>query len=192
MQSDQVIALFKKCGALLDGHFILSSGLHSSGYLQSALVLQHPKHATAIGVALADRVSVLTPGVVVSPALGGLIIGHEVARALGVRALFVERQDGKLVLRRGFNLEPGERLIVVEDVVTTGGSTQETINLVRELGGVVVGASTIINRGGQHVFSETRLEALAEVSLPTYELNKCPLCIQGVSLTKPGSRNNSK
>lgn len=192
MQPDQVIELFKKCGALLDGHFMLSSGLHSSSYLQSALVLQHPKHAAAIGTALAERMSALTPGVVMSPALGGLIIGHEVARTLGVRALFAERQDGKLVLRRGFRLEPGERLIVVEDVVTTGGSTQETINLARELGGVVVGASTIINRGSQYVFSETRLEALAEVAFPTYEPNKCSLCIQGVPLTKPGSRKNSK
>src|SRR5688572_7423871 len=124
---DDLLDLFRRSGALLDGHFRLSSGLHSTGYLQSALVLRHPTHAETLGRAIAERVSPVGATVVLSPALGGLIIGHEVARALGVRAMFAERQDGSLVLRRGFILAEIDRVLVVEDVVTTGGSTRETM-----------------------------------------------------------------
>src|SRR5688572_11146401 len=124
---DHVLGLFRRVGALLDGHFRLTSGLHSAGYLQSALVLQHPREAEACGAALAQRVFNLGAQAVLSPALGGIVIGQEVARALSVRAIFAERQDGKLTLRRGFTLSPGEKVLVVEDVVTTGGSTRETI-----------------------------------------------------------------
>src|SRR5512143_1282774 len=126
MTRDELLDLFRRVGALLEGHFRLTSGLHSPGYLQCALVLQHPREAEALGAELADRVRGLGPTVVLSPALGGIVIGQEVGRALGVRAVFAERQDGKLTLRRGFALSPGERVLVVEDVVTTGGSTQET------------------------------------------------------------------
>ena len=125
----QVIELFTQCGALMEGHFKLSSGLHSAGYLQCALVLQHPVHAATLGSALADRIRSLGPAVVASPALGGIIIGHEVARALQVRAVFGERKDGRLTLRRGFRLAPADRVIVVEDVLTTGGSTIETADV---------------------------------------------------------------
>src|SRR5207302_4828159 len=137
---DALLDLFRRSGALLEGHFRLTSGLHSPGYLQCALVLQHPAEAEACGVALAGRVRTLQPGVVLSPALGGIVIGQEVGRALGVRAIFAERQDGKLTLRRGFTLSPGEKVLVVEDVVTTGGSTQETIDVARAAGATVVGA----------------------------------------------------
>jgi orotate phosphoribosyltransferase len=130
-------------GALLEGHFRLTSGLHSSGYLQCALVLQHPVEAEACGAAIADRVRTLSPDVVLSPALGGIVIGQEVGRALGVRAIFAERQDGKLTLRRGFAIAPGEKVLVVEDVVTTGGSTQETIDVARAVGATVVAAAAI-------------------------------------------------
>src|SRR5881227_3901667 len=139
MTRDELLDVFKRSGALLEGHFRLTSGLHSSGYLQCALVLQHPQHAEALGRALGERTRGLRPTLVLSPALGGIVIGQEVGRALGVRAIFAERQDGRLVLRRGFTLSPGEKVLVVEDVVTTGGSTQETVDVARAAGAVVVG-----------------------------------------------------
>ena len=148
MNRETVLDLFRASGALLEGHFRLTSGLHSNGYLQCALVLQHPAHAEKLGAALAEKTRALNIGLVVSPALGGLIIGHEVARGLGVRAIFAERQEGVLTLRRGFTIAPGERVLVVEDVLTTGGSTRETIDVVTNAGGLVVGAASIINRGG--------------------------------------------
>ena len=132
-----VLTLFRESGALLEGHFRLSSGLHSAGYLQCALVLQHPTHAEALGRALAAALPAGGATAVLSPALGGLIIGHEVARALGVRAVFAERQDGTLTLRRGFRLDGTDRVIVIEDVVTTGGSTRETMEVARKAGATV-------------------------------------------------------
>ena len=141
MTRDELLDLFRRTGALLDGHFRLSSGLHSAGYLQCALVLQHPAHAEALGRALADHVRELRPTVVLSPALGGVIIGHEVGRALGVRAIFAERQDGELTLRRGFMLAEADRVLLVEDVLTTGGSTRETMQVATAAGGRVVGAA---------------------------------------------------
>jgi orotate phosphoribosyltransferase len=127
MTRDELLDLFRRSGALLDGHFRLTSGLHSSGYLQCALVLQHPQSAESLGRALGDRAAELRATAVLSPALGGIVIGQEVGRALGVRALFAERQDGQLTLRRGFTLSESDRVLVVEDVLTTGGSTKETI-----------------------------------------------------------------
>src|SRR5579872_6067381 len=146
MTRDELLDLFRKSGALLDGHFRLTSGLHSSGYLQCALVLQHAAHAEALGRALGELTRELRPTVVLSPALGGIVIGHEVGRALGVRAMFAERQDGELTLRRGFTLSEQDRVLVVEDVVTTGGSTRETIQVARASGARVVGAASIVDR----------------------------------------------
>ena len=151
-------------------------------------MLQHPEHAAALGEAVADRVRRWRPAVVLSPALGGLIIGHEVARALGVRALFAERREGQLTLRRGFALESGERVLIVEDVVTTGQSTRETIDVTRACGGEVVGAASVINRGGGGVDLGVSFEPLAEVSWPTHPPPQCPLCADGLPVTKPGSR----
>jgi orotate phosphoribosyltransferase len=188
MTRDEILSLFRDCSALLDGHFRLSSGLHSPGYLQCALVLQHPAHATALGAALASRVRDLRPSAVLSPALGGVIIGHEVARSLGVRALFAERENAVLTLRRGFRLSAGERVVIVEDVVTTGGSTQETMEVARKAGAEVIAASAIINRSGGRAVLDVPLHALVELSLPTYAPDACPLCASGVPLTKPGSR----
>ncbi|MCM3879564.1 MAG: orotate phosphoribosyltransferase [Vicinamibacterales bacterium] len=183
------LALFRRAGALLEGHFRLSSGLHSTGYLQSALVLQHPPDAAVLASALAERVRSLRPQVVISPALGGLIIGHEVARALGVRAIFAERAGGTaLSLRRGFTLGSGERVLVVEDVFTTGKSTRETMDVAREAGGVVVGAAAIIDRSGGTIAFGVPHETVVQLSLPTYEADECPLCRQGIPVTKPGSR----
>ena len=179
---------FRRVGALLEGHFRLTSGLHSPGYLQCALVLQHPAEAEACGAAIADGVRGLGADVVLSPALGGIVIGQEVARALGVRAMFAERQDGKLTLRRGFSLSPGEKVLVVEDVVTTGGSTQETIDVARAAGARVVGAAAIIDRSGGQQRIDVPFHALATVALPTYEEGTCPLCAEGQPVVKPGSR----
>jgi orotate phosphoribosyltransferase len=186
--SDQVLDLFKRVGALLEGHFRLTSGRHSPGYLQCALVLQHPREAEACGAAIAQRVFSLGAQVVLSPALGGIVIGQEVGRALGVRALFAERQDGRLTLRRGFSLDPGEKVLVVEDVVTTGGSTRETIEVARAAGADVVGAASIIDRSGGASTLDVPYFSLAEVSLPTYEAEQCPLCLAGQPIVKPGSR----
>ena len=188
MDAAAILDRFRRLGALLEGHFRLTSGLHSSGYLQCALVLQHPREAEACGAALADRVRSLGPEVVLSPALGGVVIGHEVGRALGVRALFAERQDGRLTLRRGFSLEPGQKVVVVEDVVTTGGSTRETIEVARATGAVVVGAASIIDRSGGQPRIDVPFHALAVVSLPTYDPESCPLCRAGQPVVKPGSR----
>ena len=183
-----VLDRFRRVGALLDGHFRLTSGLHSSGYLQCALVLQHPAEAEACGAAIAEGVRALSPEVVLSPALGGIVIGQEVGRALGVRAIFAERQDGKLMLRRGFTLAPGEKVLVVEDVVTTGGSTRETIDVARAAGAQVVGAASIIDRSGGQQSLDVPYHALATLSVPTYQPESCPLCAAGQPVVKPGSR----
>jgi orotate phosphoribosyltransferase len=194
--TEAILDTFRRVGALLEGHFRLTSGLHSSGYLQCALVLQHPREAEACGEGIASLVRMLDVEAVLSPALGGIVIGHEVARALGVRALFAERQDGRLTLRRGFSLGPGERVLVVEDVVTTGGSTRETLDVARAAGATVVGAASIIDRmaGGSAAGSVTAdalgvpYTALATISLPTYDPESCPLCAAGQPVVKPGSR----
>jgi orotate phosphoribosyltransferase len=188
VSADSVLEVFRRVGALLEGHFRLTSGLHSPGYLQCALVLQYPREAEMCGAALAERVRHLDVQAVLSPALGGIVIGQEVARALGVRALFAERQDGALTLRRGFTLSPGERVLVVEDVVTTGGSTKETIDVARAAGADVVAAAAIIDRSGGHQRIDVPFHTLATVSLPTYQPDQCPLCLAGIPVVKPGSR----
>jgi orotate phosphoribosyltransferase len=192
-QQDRVLDLFERTGAYLQGHFRLSSGLHSSGYLQSALVLQHPRHAELLGKMLAEALSVWTKespiGSVISPALGGLIIGHEVARALGVRFLFTERDaERKMSLRRGFSISPGENVVVIEDVITTGGSTREVIDVVKALGGVAVAAGSIIDRSGGTADLGIPRVALETLSVPVWEPERCPLCLKGEPVTKPGSR----
>jgi orotate phosphoribosyltransferase len=190
MDRDTLLDLFRRSGALLEGHFRLSSGLHSPGYLQCALVLQHPDSAALLGAALADQVRPLRPTVVLSPALGGIIIGHEVARALGVRAVFAEREDGVLTLRRGFRLMDAERVLVVEDVVTTAGSTRETIQVARAAGAQVVGAASVVDRSGGagRQALDVPLYSLLDIALPTHDPGACPLCGQRIPLTKPGSR----
>jgi orotate phosphoribosyltransferase len=189
MTRDELLDLFRRSGALLEGHFRLTSGLHSPGYLQCALVLQHPPQAEALGRAIAGRVQDLRPTVVLSPALGGVVIGHEAGRALGVRAIFCERQEGRLALRRGFTLDAADRVLVVEDVMTTGGSTRETIEVARAAGGQVVGTASIVDRSpsGSLQF-DVPFASLLRIDLPTYEQDQCPLCAQGVAVVKPGSR----
>ena len=191
MEQNHALSLFRRAGAYLEGHFQLSSGLHSTGYMQSALVLSHPGDAEAFGRALAARVKELAPTVVLSPALGGIIIGHEVARALSLPALFAERGAAStptLSLRRGFALAPGDRVLVVEDVLTTGGSTRETMDVARAAGAQVVGAAAIVDRSGGTIDFGVPYKALITMALPAYDPAECPLCKQGVAVTKPGSR----
>jgi orotate phosphoribosyltransferase len=188
MTRDELLDLFRRSGALLEGHFRLTSGLHSSGYLQCALVLQHPQHAEALGRAIGDRTRSLRPTLVLSPALGGVVIGHEVGRALGVRALFAERQDGALALRRGFVIAESDRVLVIEDVLTTGGSTRETMQVAKASGAQVVGAASIVNRSAGPPDVDVPFASLLDIALPTYEPNGCPLCAKGLPVVKPGSR----
>jgi len=179
---------YEKRGGLLRGHFRLTSGLHSDVYLQSALVLQHPEDAGALGEGLAapfrdDRVQT-----VLAPAIGGILVAHEVARALGVRALFSERENGVMRLRRGFSLTPGERCLVVEDVITTGGSTREVVHCVEEHGAIVVGVGSLIDRSGGTAAFPMKRVALATLTATTYPPEACPLCQAGSVAIKPGSR----
>jgi orotate phosphoribosyltransferase len=186
---EEWLDLFRKSGALLEGHFRLSSGLHSPGYLQSALVLQEPKSAERLGRAIADRARDWRATVVLSPALGGVVVGHEVGRALGVRAVFAERQDAQLTLRRGFILSESDRVLVIEDVVTTGKSTRETIQVARAAGGQVVGAGSIVDRSSDAGASlGVPFVSLLHIDLPTFEPDSCPLCARGLPVVKPGSR----
>jgi len=185
--SNSTLETFREAGAYLNGHFRLTSGLHSSEYLQSALVLQHPVFAERLGRSLAE--SMPKGQVVASPALGGLIIGHEVARAMGARFVFTERDPaGKMVLRRGFSLDPQETVVVVEDVVTTGGSTREVIELVQASGVQVLGVGSIIDRSGGKVDLGVPRVALATLNAVSWTPEECPLCKQGLPVVKPGSR----
>ena len=188
MNEDAVLDLFRKSGALLEGHFTLSSGLHSSQYLQSALVLQYPEYASQLGAAVAERVRALSPSVVVSPALGGIVIGQETARALGVRAIFAERQDGRLALRRGFSLSASDRAVVVEDVITTAGSTRETMDVASAAGAEVVAAASIVDRGTWTGRLTVPFFSLLKLEVPVYEPEACPMCGRGEPAVKPGSR----
>lgn len=186
--AEEVLDLFRRTGAFLEGHFLLTSGLHSPKYLQCALVLQHPHHAERLGRALA-RATGAEVDFVASPAMGGLIIGHEVARALGVRHIFAERDaQRRMTLRRGFTVRPGERALIVEDVITTGGSTMEVAELLRGLGAQVVAAASIIDRSGGAADLGVPRAALATLTVETWRPEDCPLCRSGEPAVKPGSR----
>ena len=192
-QAESILELFRSTGAYMQGHFRLTSGLHSPEYLQSALVLQHPAAAEKLGRLLAEAVQELTPvriGLVVSPALGGLIVGHEVARALGTRFLFLERPAGstKMQLRRGFTVAPGEVTVVIEDVITTGGTTHDVIDVLRESGANVVGAGSIIDRSGGQADVGVPRVALVTMHVAAHYPEACPLCQKGIPVVKPGSR----
>ena len=180
--------LLERVGAVRHGHFELSSGRHSPVYVQCALVLQFPEHAERLGRALAEKFHEFLVECVASPALGGILVGHEVARGLGVRAVFVERDhSGRMALRRGFELRRGERVLVVEDVWTTGASTRETMAVVEQVGGRVVAAAALIDRSGGRLDLPVPARALVDLDIPSYEAYDCPQCRAGEPITKPGS-----
>jgi orotate phosphoribosyltransferase len=184
----EILRFFRDTQALLDGHFVLRSGLHSRQYFQCALILQHPRVAERLGVDLAAKLKNAGAQVVISPALGGLFVGHEVARALDIRHIFVEKNAaGKLELRRGFQLTQGEKVLVVEDVVTKGGRVQETLDIVHALDGEVVGVGTLVDRSGGEVGFGVPLESLLRLSIDTFDPVTCPLCQAGTPVIKPGS-----
>jgi len=196
MRPEAIIRMLEDAGAIRQGHFELTSGLHSATYVQCALVLQYPKYAEQLGRALAAEFMDLRVDCVASPALGGVIIGHEVARALPpradgapVRAIFVERDaTGSLTLRRGFRVDPDEHVLVIEDVWTTGGSTYSTIRVLEELGARIVAAGALIDRSGGQIELPVRTEALMELKVESYDASECPLCRSGGVAVKPGSR----
>ncbi len=184
-----VAALLRETGALLAGHFRLSSGLHSPSYVQCARLLERPGNAKAIGEALAEKVRGFGAQAVVAPALGGVIIGYTVAEALDVPSMFTERKDGQMMLRRGFEIGPGQPVVIVEDVVTTGKSTRETADVVQKQGGVVAGFASILNRSGKaNPFAPALYASLLTLALDSYEESNCPLCKAGTPLDAPGSR----
>jgi orotate phosphoribosyltransferase len=192
-QSESILELFRSTGAYLQGHFRLTSGLHSGEYLQSALVLQHPVAAEKLGRLLAEAIRKITPAqidLVVSPALGGLIIGHEVARALGSRFVFLERPPGNtdMQLRRGFAVARDEKTIVVEDVITTGGTTRDVVDVLRAAGATVVAAGSIIDRSGGKADVSVPRVALVTMQVAAHFPDACPMCLQGIPVVKPGSR----
>ena len=193
IEADPILKVFEETGAYLRGHFRLTSGLHSPEYLQCALVLQHPRHAEHFGQLLAAELRRMEPAskvdTVASPAIGGLIIGHEVARALGARFIFTERgTDGKMVLRRGFAVEPGETTVVIEDVVTTGGSSREVVDILKDAGARVIAAGSIIDRSGGAADLGISRVALKTLRVVAYPPEDCPLCRAGSPVVKPGSR----
>jgi orotate phosphoribosyltransferase len=189
---ESLLAVFEEHGALLKGHFLLSSGLHSPRYLQCARVLMEPGLATRLCAQLAERLRPRlggeTPAAVVAPALGGVLVAHEVARALGCRGLFTERQDGAMTLRRGFTLAAGEPVVVVEDVITTGGSTREVMDAVAARGARVIAVGSLVDRSGGRVELGVPRECLLTLEVPSYPAESCPLCAAGSRPEKPGSR----
>ncbi len=188
MEVEDVLTIFKQSGALLQGHFLLTSGLHSPTYFQCALLLQHPDLAQMLCCDLALRFQDLKVDLVLSPAIGGIIVGYEVAKALGARAIFAERVEGKMRLRRGFEIKKGENVVVVEDVVTTGGSLQEVVNLVEEAGACVLGRGALVDRSGGK--ADPSLNSLVSLQVVTHPPQDCPLCRRGLPLVKPGSRGD--
>ena len=191
MNAEQVINEFKQTGALLEGHFQLTSGLHSTVYLQCARVLQFPEKAAAFGEAIAQQFAGQGIELVASPAIGGIVIGHEVARALGARFIWTEREAGKMTLRRGFTVSPGENTLVVEDVITTGGSTRETIDALNEAGASVIGAASIIDRSAGAAEVGVPRTALVSLKVLSVDPADCDACKLGDPVVKPGSRAKS-
>lgn len=189
MNASELLDLFRSTNALLDGHFVLRSGLHSRQYFQCALLLQHTQIAARVCGELANKLRDIEAERVISPALGGIIVGHEIARALGKPHIFVEKEDGKLVLRRGFEIKPGTRFIVAEDVVTRGGRVQETIDIVRAHGGTVVAVASIVDRSGGNLPDfGAPFVALTQLDVETFEADKLPADLAAIPVTKPGSK----
>ncbi|MFH1279404.1 MAG: orotate phosphoribosyltransferase [Candidatus Eisenbacteria bacterium] len=188
MTGKELLGLYEEAGALLQGHFQLRSGMHSNRYLQSALMLARPDLAARAGAAVADLLRGDAPETILAPALGGMIIGHETARALGLRFLFAERKGDEFLLRRGFRLGPGEYVSIVEDVVTTGGSLRQVISMAVALGARVVSAAALVDRSEGRARFPVPFRSVATLSLDVYPPDRCPVCAKGEPLRKPGSR----
>lgn len=190
MTEEQVKDLFIKTGAIMEGHFLLTSGLHSPMYVEKFQVLQHPKYTEQLCKALAEKFADQNVEVVVGPVTGGILLAHEVGKALGTRAIFTERENGKMTFRRGFCVEKGERVLIVEDIVTTGGSVKEVIEAVKAQGGIPIGVGMLVDRSnGKAYFDEVPYQALLHLTVTTYPPEACPLCKAGKPMTKRGSRN---
>ncbi len=189
MNEAEVKKMFIETGAIMEGHFLLTSGLHSAMYVEKFQVLQQPKYTECLCVALAERFTTANVGVVIGPVTGGILLAHEVGKALGTRAIFTERVEGKMTLRRGFCIEPGERVLVVEDIITTGGSVDEVIEVVKAQGGEIVGIGVLVNRSGGKAAFEAPLESLLNLTIEAYSAEECPMCRVGEPMTKRGSRN---
>ncbi len=189
MKKEEIIDILKSANALLEGHFKLRSGLHSNRFFQAALLLQYPDKAEKVCAALAENFKNKGVETVISPAVGGLIVGQEVARALGVRAIFADKVNDELVLKRGFAIKPGEKVLVAEDVITRGGRVQQTVDLVRSLGGEVVGIAVIVDRSAGNAKFDIPHTSLIELELDTYEPDNCALCKAGLPLDTPGSKS---
>jgi orotate phosphoribosyltransferase len=193
LTKEEVFNLFKETGALLEGHFLLTSGLHSPQYFQCAKVLQYPQHAQKLCWEIAYNFMTEKVDVVIGPALGGIIVAQEVARLINARAIFAEREDEKMTLRRGFEIKPGERVLAVEDVVTTGGSINEVIELVRDAGASLIGVGFLVDRSQNRIMFDVPKFSVTAMDVVTYPPDECPLCKKGIPPVKPGSRklNNS-
>ena len=188
LTSDQILEIFRKSGALLEGHFILSSGLHSASYFQCAQVFQYPEHAEILCSELAAHFRSYHVDTIVAPAVGGIVTGYETARLMGVRSIFTERVQGEMTLRRGFSVSPGENVLVVEDVTTTGGSVREVIDVMQKNQARVVGIGAVVDRSGGAIDFGVPYHALLQMQVETFDPDVCPMCAKGGQAVKPGSR----
>lgn len=189
MTEEEVKELFIETGAILEGHFLLTSGLHSPLYVEKFQVLQYPEHTAKLCRALAEKFADQNIQLVVGPVTGGILLAHEVGKNLGTRAIFTERENGRMALRRGFIIKPGERVLIVEDIVTTGGSVKEVLEVVQENGGIVVGVGMLVDRSGGKADFGVPNQSLLRLNVDAYHPDNCPLCAKNVAITKRGSRN---
>ena len=192
MSRDDYLNIFRETGALLEGHFVLTSGRHSPSYFQCAKVLQHPNYLSDFSQKISDHFESLDIDTVISPAVGGIVIGTDVGRVMGKRTIFAERENGKMTLRRGFTIKPGEKVLVVEDVITTGGSVKEVMNVVDAIGGIVMGVAVIVDRSNGTVALHKNQFSLVTMEVLSYEESKIPKALEAIPTTKPGSRSLKK
>ena len=188
-ERDQILSIFRSTEALLDGHFVLTSGRHSASYFQCAKVLQHPEYLTAFSVMIADEFEEKAPDVVISPAIGGVVLGTEVGTQLGCRTIFAERKEGKMVIRRGFHIKKGEKVLVVEDVITTGGSVKEVMNLVEDAGGNILGVGVLVDRSNGTVTLHNNQYSIVKLDAASYGKDEVPDELDKIPIQKPGSRH---
>lgn len=189
LTNERVNEILEKSGVLQNGHFLLTSGKHSNKYIQCAKIFQYPEYSEEISKALAEKYKEQVIDIVIGPAIGGIILAYEVGRQLGVKVIFAERENGSMCLRRGFEISKGSKVLVVEDVVTTGGSVKEVINLVRQFGGEVVGVGSVVDRSRGNALFDIEYKSVVKINIQTYEKHNCPLCSEGSKAYKPGSRN---